>query len=608
MSCLNFKYGLLLSLALATPPGLAHGPMHQPDGLASGSAASPDVENFYPTYLLAAVCSMHDHGGEAFERRLQLVQFARAQRQPSDTAAGDQGPPLYDNLGDHSYPVTTDSALAQRYFDQGLRLAYAFNHFEAWRAFKKAQALDPECAMCYWGEAWVLGPNINAPMEPAAVPPAVEAIERAKAYADYATGHERALIDALAERYSADPEADRVVLNQAFTDAMAEVVARYPGDVDIASIYADALMNTSPWDYWESDGRTLKPAVADLTETLERALAEAPNHPYAMHLYIHAFEASNAPERAEPYADRLGEQVPGAGHLVHMPFHIYFRIGRFQDAIAVNRDAITADEAYLAQAPAREIYTYGYYPHNVHSLLESARMAGDGKTAIAAARRLPRIMSDKVAAAVPWVQVMKAAPYFAHAQFSAPATTLGLSDPGERFPYVKAMWHYARGVAQAARGDAEAAQREVEAIAVLEETADFSGLLAGGVPAPNLLSLARHVVNGRIAQARSDYDQAVESFGHAVAIQDGLPYLEPPYWYYPVRQSLGAALLQAGRARDAERVFSASLEDVPNNGWALYGLLQAHQAQGNAAAAAETRKRLDSAWIGDKAKLDLARL
>jgi tetratricopeptide (TPR) repeat protein len=599
---------LLFISALGTAAAFAHGPVHEASQ-APGDAGTAE-EDFFPHHLLAAVCSLHEHHGAhrdaaGFERRLQLVKLARTQ----EGSMFDADPPLYENLGDLSYPITTDNRLAQRYFDQGLRLAYAFNHLEAWRAFRKAREIDPDCAMCYWGEAFALGPNINAPIEPAAMAQAVAAIENAKARADHANARERALIDALAKRYSNDPDADQAALNQAYASAMGEVAARFPDDVDVASMYADALMNLSPWDYWEQDGLTLKAPVAQLVETLERALAKAPNHPFVIHLYIHAMEASEVPERAEVYADRLGAQMPGAGHLVHMPFHVYFRTGRFRDAIAVNEGAVAADEAYLAQAGANrnEMYAYAYYPHNVHSLLESARMAGDAKTVLAAAKKLPGLMSDEVTAAVPWVQLIEAAPYFAHAQFSAPETTLRLPDPGARFPLVKGMWHYARGVALAAQGDADAAQREAATIARLEEDAQIAALSASGVPAVDLLRLARYVVAGRIAQTQAHYDEAVNAFERAAAVQARLPYTEPPFWYYPVSQSLGAALLQAGRSGEAERVFQESLNTVPNNSWALYGLMQAQKARGDARWT-QTRQRLEAVWLGDRAALDLARL
>jgi tetratricopeptide (TPR) repeat protein len=462
--------------------------------------------------------------------------------------------------------------------------------------------------MCYWGEAYALGPNINAPMDPAAAGPAATVVEKARERAGRASEHERALIAALTQRYAAEAQTDRATLNQAYTNAMAQVAARFPEDVDILSLYADALMNLAPWDYWEADGSTLKPPVQDLVPTLERALTKDPDHPYAIHLYIHAVEASTTPKRAERYADDLAATIPGAGHIVHMPGHIYFRTGRFRDSIATNLAAVSADEYYLSVADPEGWYRYSYYPHNVHFLLESARMAGDGETALQAAEKLPRILSDAVAHALPWVEIIKAAPYFAHAQFSAPEVVLGLADPGAVFPYVKAMWHYARGVAHAVRDDAQAAQAEADAIAAIGESTDWTDMVKGGVPAPDLLRLARHVISARIAQAQGDNERATEDFRAAVAIQDTLPYLEPPYWYYPVRQSLGAALLQAGKASEAEQAFRAALDEFPNNAWALYGLMAAQRAQGNDAGAAETQHRFQEVWEGAEGSLDLAHL
>ncbi len=586
---------------------LAHGP----DGKRPSSEGPPPQEtqhtgdDLVPAYLLAALCGTRGEPGDpAFEGRLQVARlFQTAQPRSRES------PPLLPNLGDHAYEVTTGSDQAQRYFDQGLALTFAFNHPEALRAFRHARRLDPGCAMCYWGEAYVLGPNINAPMDPEALAPAVRAVAGAQAGGEAAAPGERALIAALAERYSADPTVDPAGLNRAYADAMAEVAVRFPEDPTIQALYADALMNLSPWDYWEADGKTLKTPVADLVRVLEGALALQPDHPYAIHLYIHAVEASETPERAESYADRLGATMPGAGHIVHMPSHIYFRIGRFRDSIRANRDAVAADESYLAAVtPPEGVYPYSYYPHNLHFLLESARMAGDADTAIAAAEKLPQVMSREVSAAIPWVQLIEAAPYFAHAQFSAPETTLRLPDPGDRLPYLKAMWHYARGTAYAARRDLEAARSEADAIAAVAGKQDFSGMIGGGVPAPQLLKIAELVIHGRVAQARGDYREAATAFREAVSIQDDLPYLEPPFWYYPVRQSLGAALLLLERPDEAEREFRQALEQFPNNAWALYGLKEALNAQDDDSAVAEVDSRLDAAWVGRRNDLSLSRL
>jgi tetratricopeptide (TPR) repeat protein len=505
------------------------------------------------------------------------------------------------------YPITTSVALAQQFFDQGLRLAYAFNHGEALRAFRKARTLDPDCTMCYWGEALVLGPNINAPMDSAAVSPAFDAIRRASALSMKVSARERALVEALAARYSADASADRAALDKAYADAMQAVAAKYPGDDEIALQYAESLMDLQPWDYWEGGTRP-KGRTEEIIGLLERVLARSPDHPGAIHYYIHIVEASGDPKRALPYAQRLGRVMPGAGHLVHMPFHIFFRAGMFKQAVESNRQAVAADEAFIARSTPVGIYPEAYYPHNVHSLLVSAQMAGDGKTVIAAAQKLEAIVSDAAAKNIAWVQPIKAAPYFAHAQFSDANTILALPDPGADFPYVKAMWHYARAVALAGSGDPAAAQAEVDAIAKLQESADLSALAAGGVPAKDVLQLAQHVALGRIAQAKKDLPGAIQHYAAAVAVEDTLAYSEPPFWYYPTRQSLGAALLLAGDLDQAEQVLRASLARTPNNGWALFGLMKVHEQRGDTGSARSARKLLTEAWIGELRDLDLARL
>lgn len=599
----------VLAASVASPTAaMAHGPMEGTAAAAMPAAATAaPAGDVIPANLLAAVCGMHGHHDAAnFQRRVDLAQVLLARADAG--ARAPEAPPLFEDLGGYSYPITTASAEAQRYFDQGLRLAYAFNHPEALRAFRAAQRIDPGCALCFWGEAYALGPNINAPMGGEAIAPAMAATERAMALRAGASERERALIEALSRRYSADAAADRSALNGAYAAAMAEVARRFPGDPDILSLYGDALMNLSPWDYWEKDARTPKPAQAELLPALEKALAADPRHPYAIHLYIHAVEASTTPERAEPYADRLAALMPGAGHMVHMPAHIYFRVGRFADSIAINKDAVAADEAYVAKVEPNSLYPYSYYPHNVHFLLESARMAGDGATALAAAEKLPGVLSDDVAAQVPWVQLIKAAPYFAHTQFSEPEVTLALPDPGDRFPYVRAMWHYARGVAHAAAGDTEAAQAEAEAIARIGVGSDFQPLIEGGVPAPDLLRLAGLIVAGRIAQKQGDAGAAIAAFEAAAAIDRALPYLEPPFWYYPVDQSLGAALLRAGRVEEAEAAFRAALDRYPGNAWALYGLREAARHRGDRLAADEADRLLQEKWLGAEDGLALSRL
>ncbi|HXV06441.1 MAG TPA: tetratricopeptide repeat protein [Burkholderiales bacterium] len=558
----------------------------------------------YKTFFRLAMAQTERGGKPA---RTEVGPFSRAIPNAESLAGADANPVLADDLGTLHYPIATSVPLAQRFFDQGLRLAYAFNHGEALRAFRKARTLDPNCAMCYWGEALVLGPNINAPMDGASVAPAFAAVTKAKALSANASPKHRALIDALAARYSVDPAADRAALDKAYADAMQAVAARYPSDDEIAVQYAESLMDLQPWDYWEG-GSKPKGRAAEIVGQLERVLARSPSHPGAIHYYIHVVEASSDPKRALPHARRLGRVMPGAGHLVHMPFHIFFRAGLFKEAVESNRQAVAADEAFIARSAPVGIYPDAYYPHNVHSLLVSAQMAGDGKTVLAAADKLEAIVSDAAAQNIAWVQPIKAAPFFAHAQFSDAPTILALADPGLDFPYVQAMWHYARAVALAGTGDLSAAQAEVDAITRLQEYADLSALAAGGVPVNDVLQLAQHVARGRIAQARQDLTAAIGHYQAAVAVEDMLAYSEPPFWYYPTRQSLGAALLLAGDLDRAEQVLRASLQRTPNNGWALFGLMKVYEQRGDERSARSAGKLLSEAWIGSMHDLDLARL
>jgi tetratricopeptide (TPR) repeat protein len=589
--------GLLVSFAIAG------GPIVEGTGVAAAVATEPQPGPAGP------IC--HGSPSAALLRLAQVrTEVPKAEMQAALPAAAfaDTEPPLWDGLGPVTYKVTTASAPAQAYFDQGLRLAFAFNHGEAQRAFRKAQKLDPDCAMCFWGEALVLGPNINLPMQDDAVAPAFAAAEKAQALAPKASPREQALIAALATRYAKDAPKDRGPLDAAYASAMEKVAAQFPDDNDIAVLYAEAVMDLSPWNYWQPGGSAPNPQSAPIVPTLERVLARDPSHPGAIHYYIHAVEASDRPERAEAYADRLRGAIPGAGHLVHMPSHIYYRVGRYLDALADNKIAAGVDEKYLADTNApMGVYRLGYYPHNVHFVLASAQMAGDGPTVIAAAEKLRGLIPDEVARGIALVQPVKAAPYFAHALFSPPATVLALPDPGDTIPYVTAMWHYARGIALVAQGDFAAAGAEAQAIAALER-GDFAVLKAAGVPAQDVLALARTVLEARIAQAQGDKDAAVQKFELAAALQDGLPYMEPPYWYYPVRQSLAVALMQAGRLDDAEAQFQRALKRAPANGWSRYGLAELYKAKGNAEQAKKMEEELAKTWIGDRGQLQLSRL
>ena len=543
--------------------------------------------------------------------RLAQTEVPRAEMSAASSAPAfaDTEPPLWDGLGSITYKITTANERAQAYFDQGLRLAYAFNHGEAQRAFRMAQKLDPDCAMCFWGEALVLGPNINLPMQEDAVAPAYAAAQKAKSLAGKASPREQALIGALAARYGSDPKAARAPFDAAYAAEMAKVATQFPDDDEIATLYAEAVMDLSPWDYWKPGGREPNPQSVPIVPTLERVLARNPNHPGAIHFYIHAVEASDRPKRAEPYADRLRGAIPGAGHLVHMPSHIYYRVGRYLDALGDNKTAVKVDEKYLADTNApMGVYRLGYYPHNVHFVMASAQMAGDGQTVIAAAEKLRELIPDEVARGIAMVQPVKAAPYFAHAQFSTPETILALPDPGDAIPYVKAMWLYARGVALAARRDFAGAAAAADAIETLERTADFKLLKEFKRPGAGSASDRAHADPGARRPGQRRHRTAIVRFERAAALQDALAYTEPPYWYYPIRQSLAAALLQAGRYAEAERQFQRALSRAPSNGWSYYGLAELHKARGNTTAARKAEADLARTWIGDRKLLQISNL
>ncbi len=516
--------------------------------------------------------------------------------------------PMIPGLGTRSFKISTSSKEAQQYFDQGLRLAWNFNHAEAQHAFQKAQRLDPNCAMCYWGEAYVLGPNINVPMDPGANAPAAAAAAKAKALANGASPREQALINAVLARYSTDPKFERPMLDEAYASAMAAAAAKFPDDLDILALYAESLMDRSPWNYWQPGGATPNPVTQALVPTLESILKKDPSHVGAIHLYIHAVEASADAKRAEAYADKLAKLAPNAGHLVHMPAHIYYRLGRYKDSLATNQVAVKVDEAYIKQFAPQGVYPLGYYSHNIHFVVISAQMSGEGQIVVEAAGKPAKNIPDEAAAAVPLLAPMKAGAFWAHAQFSDLPTVLALTDPGDKLPYNQVAWRYARGVAFAQSGNLDSARAQVAEIEKIMNTADYSAFTAWGIPAKDVARIAAHVVRARIAQNAKDLDGAIPELQGAVAIQDTLPYMEPPYWYYPVRQTLGAMLLLKGDNQAARDAFRDSLSKTPNNAWSLYGLKTTFERQGMKAEAAEAEKYLARAWSGDRKRLDLQKL
>ncbi|NVK62119.1 MAG: hypothetical protein HWE37_18835 [Rhodobacteraceae bacterium] len=541
------------------------------------------------------------------KRRTELykpgVEHAASELPASDAASV----AAFSGYGDFGFDPRTEVPEARAAFEQGIALLWGFNHAAAVQAFRAAQQADPQCSACYWAEAYALGPNLNDGMHDENVTPAFDAAWTAVDTA--VTDKEMALARALVLRYAFEG-GNRELMNRAFAEAMGDVAAQFPGDANIQVFHADALMNMQPWDYWEADGVTPKGNGAEILASLERAMALSPEHPAALHLYIHAVEASADPARAEAAADALRGSVPMAGHLVHMPAHIYNRIGRYGDSIAVNEAAIAADEAYLEAAgdAASALYRFGYYPHNIHFLLVGAQMAGIKEDALAAAQKLADVTSDEVGASLAWVQAIETAPYTAHAQFSTPEEILGLPDPGDAFPFVKGHWHYARGIALALVGDLDGALAEQTAIERIIAEADLAGLEEQYLPARDVLEIAKHIVEARIAQCQGNWGSAEHHLEAAIEIGDTIAYMEPPYWYYPVRQTLGAVRLQAGDAQGAREAFEGALETQPNNAWALWGLWQVSLIDGTGeAAVSEARTAFEKAWLGES-EPDLGRI
>lgn len=530
--------------------------------------------------------------------RRRFVPFALALLAASlavEAASDGRPAPLFDDLGDHHASVTTVSVEAQRYFDQGLVLNYGFNHAEAVRSFRAAQRLDPACAMCFWGEAMALGPNINKPMDPADAPAARAAIDRALALAAQVTPRERALIEAMSLRYAVPAPADRSALDAAFANAMAGVAARYPNDLDTVTLYAEALMDLMPWDYYDADGRA-KPRTDDVVAVLEGVLARNPDHPGAIHLYIHIVEPSSTPARAEAGADRLADLVPGSGHLVHMPSHIYLRVGRYKDATAINERAAAADESYIEQCRAQGFYPALYYPHNLHFLWYTASLEGRSEAAIAAARKLADNVPAGLIGDIPLIEQFLAVPQYGLIRFARWDAVLAEPEPRREHRFAHAMWQAARAVAYGARGEVEAARAAATAHAAEAGAYGADAYQTYGYPADVLLAIAGRLAAAGVAGAEGRDDAVIAALEAAVALEDGLPYMEPPYWFFPNRQLLGAALLARGRAAAAEAVYRADLERVPLNGWSLSGLAAALDAQGRGEEATTVREQLAQAW------------
>jgi tetratricopeptide (TPR) repeat protein len=517
---------------------------------------------------------------------------------PTGQSAGQE--PLYKDLGSYHVTVTTSSPLAQQYFDQGLRLAYGFNQQESVNSFTAATKADPDCAMCYWGIAYVLGPNVNIPMDTSAVKPAWDAIRQAVRLAPRTTPKERAFIQATSVRYSEHPPVNRISLDRAYANAMGGVSRRFPDDPDAATLYAESLMLLSPWDYWTHAG-TPKANTTVIVSTLERALRQHPDHPGACHFYIHAVEASTNPGRALPCAERLARLMPGAGHLVHMPAHIYMRIGRYDLAAQHNQHAIAVDEHYIQDRHPTGVYPMGYYPHNIHFLWAALTMQGRGEEAIAAARKVAGAVPLEAIKQVPFLEFVVPTPYYALARFGRWEDLLREPGPDQSLRFSNGIWHYTRGLAFVATGQLNLARAEHDSVAAAVN-ATPPDQTVGLNSAKSILQIAERHLTGAIALKDNKRDIAIRAFQAAIRTEDALRYDEPPPWYLPIRQVLAKVFLDAGQPSRAELLYREDLKQYPENGWSLYGLAQALRKEGKIAQAISTELKYRKAWAQADAK------
>lgn len=510
---------------------------------------------------------------------------------------GKRAVPLYDNLGSHHYTITTGVPLAQRYFDQGLRLYYGFNHQESIRAFEEAARLDPSLAMAHWGIALALGPNINVPMDANAGRAAYTAIQKALQLSANASPKEQAMIRALATRYAKEPPEERAALDKAYADAMHKVVRQYPVDMELRTLYAEALMDLSPWQYWTRDGNP-RENTTELLSQLEQVLTANPNHPGANHFYIHAVEAVD-PLRAVPAAERLAQLMPGAGHIVHMPGHIYVRVGRYLDAIKANEHAVHADETYIRdQSPALGPYVAGYYPHNYDFLAFAASMIGRSTQAIGAAEKVASLASPDLmkAPGMTFTQHHHTRHLQMKVRFGRWVEILATPAPDAGLIHARAMWHYARARALLGQGDFQAAQANLVHVRAAAQNPELAKLRLEFNTSGQVLGIASEVLAGHIAAANGDLEAAIAHLREAARREDELVYGEPPEWSVPVRQELGLVLLKAGRTREAEQAFREDLKRFPENVWSLQGVAHALHAQNRAREAEEISQRLKRIW------------
>lgn len=504
--------------------------------------------------------------------------------------------PLFENLGSYSFPVSIDNSRAQAFFDQGMRLTFAFNHAEAHRSFMEASRLDPDNAMAYWGQAYALGPNINDPLPLQERKEAAwKALQKANTNLNGANPLETALIGALNARYSDDWEADQGALNKAYLESMEKVRKAFSENADVQTLYAAAAMNTMPWAYWDGEGKPM-PETPEAKKALEKAMVLSPDHPGAHHYYIHMVELPY-PDMGVKSAETLQNLMPGAGHLVHMPSHIYIRVGRYKDAVDANHKAIEADEDYISQCYSQGLYPLGYYPHNIHFLWSASSLIGESTTAINAAKKTAEKVPMGEMDELHFLQDFAATPLLAYTRFGKWNDILTYPAPSAEIRHLNLMRHYARGLAFTRKKNVVQAREELQAIQTILEDPETADIVATAHNSSDRVArVAYEVVAGELAHLEGKGEEALAHLEKAVEAEDALTYTEPSAWHIPPRQSLGAVLMDLGKYSEAEAVYREDLKRLRQNGWSLYGLYLALEAQGKTSEAGNVKAEFDQVW------------
>lgn len=542
-------------------------------------------------------------------KRLILMIFLLVTLGGAAIAADKLPGPLLDGLGNLHHPASTRSKLAQRYFDQGLMLSYAFNHTEAIRAFSSATKVDPEFALAYWGIAYASGPHVNKPMTKEDNERAWPALKRALELKQYANPVERDYIEALSKRYQAEFVEDRSALDKEYANAMRGLSKKHPDDLDAQVLFAEALMDTMPWDYWKSD-RSPKPETEEAFAALKYVLRSNPDHPGANHMYIHAVEAGPNPEWGLPSAERLQNFAPKAGHLVHMPSHIYVRVGQYHDATLSNEKAVKADQSYIQQCKAQGFYPGMYYPHNLHFLWFALVFEGRSKEALNAANKVADYAVENYCGPKKTLEAprFRHLPWMTMARFGKWNEVLAVPQPASTNDFLvdTIMWHFTRGLAYVGKNDATNAAREHAQMVTLIQKEEAKRLDNPHFPATQIFQIADKLLAGKVAGARGDKEAMLKNLNEAVALQDAMPYMEPAYWPFAVRPALGAALLSVGDADKAEVVFREDLKRQPRNGWGLTGLEESLRRQNKNEASENVRRERELAWKYADTPLELS--